>query len=779
MTRRPGFLPTACALGVLFFPYPMIAATEQPGTDSVAFRVEDAISWTKLAAFMDIPSSSSDRSVALFSPDGSQFLLHTLRGDLQKNVNVERLLQFAVSDVNAFLRTADKGGVPQPLRSIEIETRPGSGSMADIRWLDDFRVGFTAEDANGRRQVFTADLRTGSVSQRSDSKTGVLTFDGRDTSTIFYQHAPAPGGAVPLVRVATDQTLGDLIFPEPATDTPLELFIASSRDGESRRIEIPPRRLLPLFQKLWLSPDGRHAITFTPAINAPDHWAEYRIPFFEMFGYTAQRRSADPTSDALLFRTRYELIDIATGKAHPLFDAPSGALTQNGTPLEAFWIDGGRSVILSNSYLPLRGVAPGTVEQRRSRPAIVEFVLATGEIRLIAWEPVITPEQEAQGEKLQPIVSVDWDESSRTLSVEQMTPEGRPVPRPFRRDHSTWKEGRGTTLPRGTAMTVARHEDLNEPPRVVAAGGRCRCEKVLFDPNPQAATFAFGRAEVIEWTDANGHAWRGQLILPPGYKAGTRYPLVVQTHGFRAHEFLIDGPYGLTTAMAARPLSAAGIVVLQVEDNVQAMTLDEREGPFSAEGIRAGIAHIVEAGIADVQKVGVIGFSRTGYYVLHLLALHPNLLAAATIADSLQQGYVSDVFLVNQPADVSSQVRSLSGGAAVPGKLGEWIERNPMYKLQHTSTAVRLEAIGPGSVLGLWETLAVLRNAGRAADFIYFPAGEHVLLKPVERMGSQDGNVDWFRFWLQDYEDQDPAKQEQYRRWRALRELQVSGGGGL
>src|SRR5678815_3113469 len=108
------------------------------------------------------------------------------------------------------------------------------------------------------------------------------------------------------------------------------------------------------------------------------------------------------------------------------------------------------------------------------------------------------------------------------------------------------------------------------------------CIRDSFDPNPQAATFAFGRAEVIEWTDANGHAWRGQLILPPGYKAGTRYPLVVQTHGFRAHEFLIDGPYGLTTAMAARPLSAAGIVVLQVEDNVQAMTLDEREGAFSA-----------------------------------------------------------------------------------------------------------------------------------------------------------------------------------------------------
>jgi len=28
------------------------------------------------------------------------------------------------------------------------------------------------------------------------------------------------------------------------------------------------------------------------------------------------------------------------------------------------------------------------------------------------------------------------------------------------------------------------------------------------------------------------------------------------------------------------------------------------------------------------------------------------------------------------------------------------------------------------------------------------------------------------RFWLQDYEDPDPAKAEQYARWRKLREMQ-------
>ena len=39
-------------------------------------------------------------------------------------------------------------------------------------------------------------------------------------------------------------------------------------------------------------------------------------------------------------------------------------------------------------------------------------------------------------------------------------------------------------------------------------------------------------------------------------------------------------------------------------------------------------------------------------------------------------------------------------------------------------------------------------------------------------MASQGGSVDWMRFWLQDYEDPDPAKAEQYARWRKLREMQ-------
>ncbi len=50
-------------------------------------------------------------------------------------------------------------------------------------------------------------------------------------------------------------------------------------------------------------------------------------------------------------------------------------------------------------------------------------------------------------------------------------------------------------------------------------------------------------------------------------------------------------------------------------------------------------------------------------------------------------------------------------------------------------------------------------------------AGTHVMTNPTQRLASETSNVDWFRFWLKGEEDPDPAKAEQYKRWRGLRTL--------
>ncbi len=72
-----------------------------------------------------------------------------------------------------------------------------------------------------------------------------------------------------------------------------------------------------------------------------------------------------------------------------------------------------------------------------------------------------------------------------------------------------------------------------------------------------------------------------------------------------------------------------------------------------------------------------------------------------------------------------------------------------------------------------WEMHSILRMLGRPAEFLFFEDGAHELVKPRHRYVSLQGNVDWFSFWLQGYEDPDPAKAEQYARWRELRKLEL------
>jgi hypothetical protein len=152
-----------------------------------------------------------------------------------------------------------------------------------------------------------------------------------------------------------------------------------------------------------------------------------------------------------------------------------------------------------------------------------------------------------------------------------------------------------------------------------------------------------------------------------------------------------------------------------------------------------------------------------------LLAQYPNLLTAIDISDAIWWGYVMHTLFFPTDPDAAKLPRSLTSGLDHSESLAE-AENDPLYKWSNSTTAIRLEANGHGSVLGYWEAFTLLRNAHHPVDFFYFPRGSHVLVMPDERLASQGGNLDWFRFWLQDYEDPDPSKREQYARWENLRQ---------
>jgi len=290
----------------------------------------------------------------------------------------------------------------------------------------------------------------------------------------------------------------------------------------------------------------------------------------------------------------------------------------------------------------------------------------------------------------------------------------------------------------------------------------------IFDPNPQLNGIEIGRASVLHWKDTAGRVWDGALVQPPSFDSGKRYPLVIQTHGFDKNKFLTYGAF--PSAMAARELAGTGILVLQVGGTRDLEKFDDtpQEAPIQVAGYEAAVRKLTEDGLVDPSKVGIVGFSRTVFPVLRALTFSRVHFAAATICDGVHFGYMS--YLLDPEKDSTSEAKAVIGAAPFGGGLKLWMQRAPDFNFDKVTTPLRIEA---SDVIGMWEPYAALRSLAKPVDLILLNTTEHPFTNPAIRLASQGGTLDWFHFWLQGYEDPDPAKADQYRRWEQLCDMQV------
>src|SRR6266853_1510044 len=193
-----------------------------------------------------------------------------------------------------------------------------------------------------------------------------------------------------------------------------------------------------------------------------------------------------------------------------------------------------------------------------------------------------------------------------------------------------------------------------------------------------------------------------------------------------------------------------------------------RKAPFAMTEFEGAIDYLDGRGLIDRNRVGITGFSRTFFHVAYTLTHSKYRFSAAILTDGVDAGYFQYIVFG------SGDIVPLNGGAPFGEGVSMWLKNSPSFSLDKVHTPVRLVAHGPGSVLGGWEWFSGLSLQEKPVDFIYLPDAPHLVVKPWERRTSQQGAVDWFRFWLQGYEDSDPTKTEQYTRWEKLCDLQVT-----
>lgn len=710
------------------------AATSAAGVPNTPaqqpFSIADDVA---LADFGDLSYNGRVRALT-YSPDRKLVAVNVGRGLPAENLVAGEMRIYSVEALHAFSRRR-AGQPPAALWTLQYATCKSGPIIQDVRWAaDSSGFGFRLKRRNGSLQLMYGDLGTHHVRSLSADEQDVTAFDLVDKDHYVYAVRSSdiwksiPSRTEPAVDV-TGLPLSQWAFPVDLYSGGVrgfdrsELWVAAGRKPEPLRDHAtgaPTVLFSEGLRSLRLSRDGRWLVTVLAVERVPEEWPQRYRPRSPSFPYQITAGPQDlKTLNGFLLTGRYTLIDLRDGTSIVPVDAPTGNAAGWWSNVPPEWSADGHAVTLPNVFQQSDGhdgaVSPcAAVFELSSRTAHCVGE-RTEELRLGSG---------GTGRELTPRLGVD------------------------------------------DPLIAVRQSATDPPVFAVRSGKNGAVWRTVWDPNPQLQSVDLGKLTVLDLTDGRGHRVAGGLYLPSVPAKNGRYPLVIQTHEFDPGTFRASGSY--PSDYAARVLAADGIAVLEARCSAAPYTPDE--GPCQVDLYEAAVRKLDGEGMIDPNRIGIIGFSRTCYYVLEALTRSSLQFRAATILDGVNAGYWQNLLSVDLALGLSRKEDvSLNGGEPWGAGLQSWLKSAPTFRMSQVNTPLQVFGEGVPSLVTMWEPYASLRAQGKPTELVLLNSDEHVITNPQVRVATQGRTVDWMRFWLQGYEDPDPKKATRYASWRRMR----------
>jgi len=341
-------------------------------------------------------------------------------------------------------------------------------------------------------------------------------------------------------------------------------------------------------------------------------------------------------------------------------------------------------------------------------------------------------------------------------------------------------EGLFKECTKATKRLLCLRETGTQPVHVAAIDTQSGAIEVVADVNPEIKNIRFGNVERFEWDVPTPtpklfpKRCFGYVLYPPNFDAARKYPVFIAPYSASGFH---RGDVGDEQPLFA--YAANGIVVLHTSFPFatskdlagaaleRALFSSELGFPYLTTMMKSTLRALdllVARGFVDDARVGIGGVSQGSGNSLYMLTKEHRIAAA-----SVGGGYIGPWLYYSTTPRGRAETQDWYP-APVGAGLSWW---NPIDIAQHVDS-IRAPILFNISALEIEQNTSLLRSLEDAAepfDAYVFPGEYHEKWQPAHRQAIYQRNLDWFRFWLQEYEDPDPGKAEQYQRWRELRKL--------
>ena len=270
----------------------------------------------------------------------------------------------------------------------------------------------------------------------------------------------------------------------------------------------------------------------------------------------------------------------------------------------------------------------------------------------------------------------------------------------------------------------------------------------LTDANPQIRNFALGDEEEISWKSTDGKTVGGILIKPVGYKAGTRYPLIVAIHGGPASADVLgfNGGYG------AQTYAGVGYAVLlpnyRGSTNYGEQHKTDIVGNYFQKGyedIMTGVDYLIAQGIVDSTKMGVLGWSAGGHWSNWILT-HTNRFKA------ISTGAGTSNWISMYAESDMQRVRQFYLGNKLPyDDFDAYWNQSPLKYIKNARTPTMIHVVEgdprvprPQSE----ELFMALKRLGVPTELYVYPGSTHGIPDPRNQFLKSVAEMAWMDYWV-------------------------------
>ena len=294
----------------------------------------------------------------------------------------------------------------------------------------------------------------------------------------------------------------------------------------------------------------------------------------------------------------------------------------------------------------------------------------------------------------------------------------------------------------------------------------------LISLNRQLDAIAKPEYRTIQYQTSDGQKLSGALLLPYGYTAGRRYPLIVHVYGGSvAPVGNWANPYKFISRSYIDPLIRAGRGYAVLIPTMPLQSMGKASDPMLEfnKSVQPAIDKVVEMGIADPERLGVMGHSFGGYTVYSLVTQTGRFKAAVAYAGATDllslYGGLDPRYrfseLVNPwslPFGLENQQHRM--GSPPWKDLDRYLRNSPYIHADKVTTPLLMihGELDSYPLAQAEKFYVALNRMGKRAKLVRYLAEGHVVESPGNLMDMWEHILNWFDQFLQNPQHNQSAK---------------------